>query len=60
MCENTVQDTEQEGKVPKLLAEKYMKNDISRKFSGSHNSENDDNNFKTVVNEIHIAFQYLF
>jgi len=41
--------------LPRLLANKYKKNDISRKFSSSNNGEAETANFKTVLNEIHVV-----
>lgn len=32
------EEEEEDGKVPKVLAEKYLKNDITKKFSTGHNS----------------------
>lgn len=52
----TPEEEEMEGKIPKVLAEKYLKNDITKKFSTGHNSEHDSqSNFKTVLNEIHVV-----
>jgi hypothetical protein len=42
--------------MPKILTDKYIKNDVSKKFSISHHSEQDvQSNFKTVLNEIHVV-----
>lgn len=41
--------------MPKILTDKYIKNDFTKKFS-SYNSELDaQSNFKTVLNEIHVV-----
>jgi hypothetical protein len=42
---------DEDGKIPKVLVDKYLKNDLTRKFSTSHNSEHEvQNSFKTVLN----------
>ncbi len=42
--------------MPKILAEKHIKNEITKKFSISQNSENEvQSTFKAVLNEIHVV-----
>lgn len=37
--------------MPKILTDKYIKNDVTKKFSTGHNSEHDQQStFKTVLN----------
>lgn len=41
--------------LPKLLAEKYIKNEINKKFSSSQTSEQQETNFKTILNEVYVV-----
>ena len=44
------QESGEQSPLPKLLADKYIRNDFHRKFSNDNNSHYEEDNFKTVLN----------
>jgi hypothetical protein len=55
--ENTEQEEseEEQSPLPRLLADKYLRNEFNRKFSTSQHSERDEIQFKPILNEVHVV-----
>ena len=47
---NDESEDEVKSPLPRLLADKYLRNSITRKFSTSQHSEASENHFKPVLN----------
>jgi hypothetical protein len=41
--------------LPKLLADRYIREDINRKFSTDNKSNHEDDKFKPVLNEVYVV-----